>query len=102
MAPATATALLSAHAALVALLSLVTFGAYAIDKRRSKQKNARRIPEATLHRLAWLGGAPGGVLGRQLLRHKSRKRAFAVRLGLATALHVLIAAGVVAAATLPG
>ena len=82
-----------AHIGLVAMLSLVTFTVYAVDKRRAKRKGARRVREATLHRLAWLGGAPGGLLARQVLRHKSRKREFATRLGLALGLHLVIGVG---------
>lgn len=88
-----------AHICVVATLSIVTFVVYAIDKRRSKRNGARRVPEATLHRLAWLGGAPGGLLARQLLRHKSRKREFAIRLALAIGLHVAIGAALIVAAT---
>lgn len=90
---------LLAHTCLVSTLSIVTFVAYAVDKRRSKRKGARRIPEATLHRLAWLGGGPGGLLARQVLRHKSRKREFATRLSLAIVLHLAIGAALIFAAT---
>lgn len=82
------------YAAWVATLSLVAFIVYAADKRRAKT-DARRIRERTLHRLAWLGGAPGAWSGRQLLRHKTRKRAFALHLTAATALHLAIAAGMI-------
>lgn len=90
-----------AHICLVCALSIVTFATYGVDKRRAKRKGARRVPEATLHRLAWLGGAPGGLLARQVLRHKSRKRDFAIRLGLATGLHLAIGATLLFAATRP-
>ncbi len=90
-----------AHIGLVSTLSIVTFVAYAVDKRRSKREGARRIPEATLHRLAWLGGGPGGLLARQVLRHKSRKRDFAVRLALAIGLHLVIGAGLLFASIRP-
>ncbi len=92
MAPALAYKLLLGQAALVVALSLVTLCAYALDKRRAK-KGRRRISEQTLHRLAWLGGAPGGWLGRQWFRHKTLKRGFTVRLALATAVHLAVAAG---------
>ena len=86
--------LLIAHASWVAALSLVAFAAYGIDKRRAKA-GTRRIPERTLHRLAWLGGGPGAWAGRRWLRHKSRKRVFAVHLAAANVLHLGIAAGLV-------
>ena len=91
MPPEMARLALLSHAALVGGLSLVTFVVYAVDKRRAKS-SARRVPERTLHRLAWLGGAPGGWAGRHLLRHKTRKRAFGLRLALASALHLAVAA----------
>lgn len=92
MTPALAYTLLLGHAAVVAVLSVITVAAYAVDKRSATQKR-RRIPERTLHRLAWLGGAPGGWLGRHWLRHKTLKRGFALRLALATTLHLVIAVG---------
>lgn len=79
------------HASLVATLSAATFAVYALDKRRAKRKGARRIPEKTLHRLAWFGGAPGGLAARQLLRHKTRKAGFGLRLWFAVGLHMLVA-----------
>ncbi len=86
-----ARALLIGHAGVTALLSIATFTAYGIDKRRAKKTNARRIPERTLHRLSWVGGAPGGWLGRSTFRHKTQKPGFTLRLSLASLLHVSIA-----------
>jgi uncharacterized membrane protein YsdA (DUF1294 family) len=37
-----------------------------------------RIPEATLHVAALLGGSPGAVVGQLLFRHKTRKRSFRI------------------------
>ncbi len=83
--------LLLVHLAWIAAASITTFTAYGVDKRRAKKADARRIPERTLHRLSWLGGAPGGWLGRRAFRHKTRKRGFARRLTLASLLHAGIA-----------
>ena len=88
--PDLARTLLLGHGGLMVALSVATFAAYGIDKRRAKQTNARRISERTLHRLSWLGGAAGGWLGRQTFRHKTRKSGFAVRLALASLLHASI------------
>ncbi|MEM6291030.1 MAG: DUF1294 domain-containing protein [Myxococcota bacterium] len=84
--PALALSLLLGHATLLAVLGLATFLAYAVDKRRAKNK-ARRIPERTLHQLAWWGGVIGGWAGRHGLRHKTLKRAFAAHLIGASVLH---------------
>lgn len=79
------------HASLVVVLSLTTFFVYGLDKRRAKTQG-RRVPERTLHLLAWFGGAPGGLMGRRTFRHKTRKSGFSARLALAMILHAAIAA----------
>ncbi len=53
----------------------VTFLAYAWDKRAAK-RGGHRVRERTLHGLALAGGTPAALLGRKLLRHKTRKESF--------------------------
>ncbi len=48
---------------------------YGFDKRQAIASGTR-IPEAVLHVVALLGGSPGALLGQELFRHKTRKRAF--------------------------
>ena len=77
-------------------MSLVTFAAYGIDKRRAKS-GGRRISEARLHWLALLGGWPGAFAGQQFFRHKTQKLAFRFIFWSSVALHLaLIAAFTVA------
>ena len=57
------------------LMSLVAFAAMGIDKHRAKS-GAWRIPEARLFLWAFLGGAPGALLGMLSLRHKTRHWTF--------------------------
>lgn len=59
-------------------VNLVTFFYYGWDKRVA-QDEQRRIPERTLHYLAAAGGSLGGILGRRVFRHKTRKGPFLVR-----------------------
>jgi len=60
-----------------AVISFITFVAYAIDK--SAAKNRRwRTSERTLHLLALVGGWPGALLAQATLRHKSKKVSFRV------------------------
>lgn len=59
-------------------LSALSASLYAVDKRRAIHNRAgagkRRIPERTLHLVDLLGGWPGGLAARQLVRHKRDKR----------------------------
>ncbi|XHS77890.1 DUF1294 domain-containing protein [Burkholderiaceae bacterium UC74_6] len=57
------------------LLSVLTFAHYALDKRAAR-RGLWRVSEARLHGLALLGGWPGALAARKLLRHKSSKRGF--------------------------
>lgn len=59
------------------MMSLVTFIAYAVDKRAAV-RGAWRTPESTLHTLELLGGWPGAWLAQRLLRHKSVKTSFRI------------------------
>lgn len=54
------------------VVSLVTFGAYGLDKRAARL-GRRRIPEARLHTLELLGGWPGALAGQSIFRHKRQK-----------------------------
>ena len=58
------------------LMSLVLFAVMGADKRRAKS-GSWRVPEKTLFLLALLGGAPGGVLGMRVFRHKTKHWTFA-------------------------
>lgn len=54
-----------------AVMSVLAFFAYGIDKRKAK-KNRWRTPEAALLCLGFFGGAVGALLGMNLFRHKTR------------------------------
>ncbi len=53
--------------------SITTFGMYGIDKAMAKM-NTRRIPELSLHLMAFVGGFFGAFIGIPLFRHKSNFR----------------------------
>lgn len=71
------------------LLSVLLFGLYGLDKAQAVAEG-RRIPEKTLHQLALLGGFPGGLLGRTIFRHKTRKPVFILVLLGSVAIHLIL------------
>lgn len=62
-------------AALYLGVSLVCFGAYAVDKSAAVAGNWR-VAESTLLLLGFAGGWPGAIVAQQVLRHKSSKASF--------------------------
>lgn len=75
------------YLSLVFVMSVVCFAAYGLDKRRAVN-GSRRVPEQTLHILALLGGWPGGLLGQQQFRHKTKKLSFLIVFWCVVMLHV--------------
>ena len=71
------------------LMSLVSLILMALDKSFAKSRS-RRIPEKTLFLFAILFGAPGGVLGMQLFRHKTRHSYFAIGFPLFAVLQIAL------------
>lgn len=60
----------------LAVVNVVTFVGFCIDKRRAVW-GAYRIPERTLLALSFAGGALGGLVAMRFARHKTRKWYFA-------------------------
>lgn len=81
--------MLFATLAIYTVMSAVTIGFYWMDKRRAR-RGGWRVPEATLHILALLGGWPGALIAVRWLRHKNRKLSFMITLWLTAALHAIV------------
>ena len=82
-----------AYVVIVVVMSLASYIAYGLDKRRATT-GRRRIPERTLHLLAFLGGWPGALIGQQYFRHKTQKVSFRIMFWIVVVLHVGIVGAV--------
>ncbi len=71
------------------LINIVTFLAFASDKRRAARRRWR-IPEKTLLGLSLIGGAAGGIIAMYCFRHKIRKLAFAYGLPVMLLCQVIV------------
>ena len=56
-------------------ISLVT-AAVTVSDKNSARKKKRRVPEATLFSLAFIGGAAAEYITMRLIRHKTRHKSF--------------------------
>lgn len=83
----------AAYLMVVAVMSLVCFIAYGVDKRRAGT-GGRRVPERTLHTMAFLGGWPGALIGQRHFRHKTQKAPFRIVFWLLVATHIGIVGAV--------
>ena len=86
-----AQALPMSAAGAVALVNLVTFAAYALDKRAAIQ-GQRRISERSLHLWSLAGGWPAAWWAQRLLRHKTMKTPFQRVYWMTVVLHGLLVA----------
>ena len=76
----------------VLILSIASFAIYALDKRRAVRGD-RRMPEQTLHVLAFLGGWPGALFGQRQFRHKTKKTPFLIVFWFLVVAHVALVGG---------
>jgi uncharacterized membrane protein YsdA (DUF1294 family) len=77
----------------VAVMSLVCFIAYGLDKRRAV-KGGRRVSERTLQLMAFLGGWPGALIGQRQFHHKTQKVPFRIVSWMLVVLHISIVGAV--------
>lgn len=71
-------------------LSIFTFFAYRSDKLRA-EAGEWRVPEATLHFAALVGGWPGAFLAQRRFRHKTSKVSFQVVFWIVVLTHQFLA-----------
>jgi uncharacterized membrane protein YsdA (DUF1294 family) len=73
-------------AAYICALSLITYAAYASDKRKARME-AWRTPEVVLHLLELAGGWPGAWVAQRRLRHKCSKCSYQFEFWLIICIH---------------
>ena len=62
---------LSPYITMLAIVSLICLAAFSFDKFLARRGIEKRIPEIVLLSLIAFGGALGGFIGRNILRHKT-------------------------------
>ena len=75
----------------LAVINVLTFAAFVWDKHVAANGNdyARRVPEARLLGLCFVGGSLGGLLAMHIVRHKTRKWYFVWGLPCFVVLHAV-------------
>lgn len=76
------------------IVSAITYGMYAHDKRRAVSQEWR-VPESSLHLAELLGGWPGAFVAQQRLRHKCSKPSYQVVFWAIVLLHQIAAVDVI-------
>ena len=81
----------------LALINLVTFLTFGVDKwkagRKEKNEKVRRVPEKNLLLLAAAGGSAGALLGMKVFHHKTRHKAFRFGVPAILALQIILPFG---------
>lgn len=62
----------------IVIINIAAFIMYGTDKKRSKKKKVRRIPESKLIKVCVFGGAAGGFIGMLLFHHKTQHTKFKI------------------------
>lgn len=83
------------------VLSVVSYAMYASDKAAAG-RNARRIPESSLHLAGLFGGWPGALIAQQQFRHKTIKQPFQVVFWITVILNVAGGWWLLSSGFLPG
>ncbi len=78
----------------LAVINLVAFVLYGIDKLKAKRKSWR-IPESRLIAAAVLGGSLGALAGMLVFRHKTLHAKFVVTVPLLLAAHISMITAVI-------
>ena len=73
----------------LAIINIVAFGMYGVDKQKAIKKQWR-IPEAQLLAVAAIGGSAGAILGMQFFHHKTRKWKFRIGVPLILAAQLVV------------
>ncbi|MEC3877441.1 DUF1294 domain-containing protein [Chryseobacterium salviniae] len=73
----------------IAIISIITFIIFGIDKRKAV-KHQRRISENTLLTVTFFGGTIGALLAMLIFRHKISKRSFLLKFSGIVVIQVML------------
>lgn len=79
---------IAVYLGVVTVMSGLSLAAYGWDKRQAVG-GGRRMPERTLHLLAFFGGWPGALLAQQCFRHKTKKTSFLIAFWIVLVIHLI-------------
>lgn len=82
-------------------VNLLAYVAMVLDKARAGA-GSRRISEATLLNLAFVGGSIGTVVAQRTIRHKTRKEPFRTQLHAIILIQILVLVALIAALIVTG
>jgi uncharacterized membrane protein YsdA (DUF1294 family) len=69
--------------------NLAAFAIWFFDKHQAR-KDGWRVPERTLHIMAFLGAAPASLAAMSILRHKTQKRFFTTLYSTLLVVHIAL------------
>lgn len=72
----------------ILVINIITFFMYGFDKERA-ERGGWRVPEASLHFFAFIGGTLGAFLGMKKFRHKTKKGSFLVVFWLIVTIQII-------------
>lgn len=81
-------------AAYFLIINIIGFAMAFSDKRKA-EKGRRRIPEATLFGVSFIGGSIGMFVGMKKFRHKTKQKRFMIGIPLMIVCQLALAAVVV-------
>jgi len=73
----------------VAIINVITFFYFGLDKMKSIMNKGRRVPEKVLWFFTFIGGTIGALLGMWFFQHKTSKLSFQAGIAIILSLQIV-------------